>query len=135
MTQIARKSLRHFAGLAIFKPLKESTLAHEPTDLNASLLAYLHTIPDRNRLLTYLKMRGQQNRADEIEAVLMVAIKNAETFLYDQEGGVVWGSPFEDVFFKHLQATSPWLCKQAFGSLVSFGGWLCWHEGLNAPTT
>ena len=104
----------------------------EVEELNAALVAYVHTFPQQKRLQTYLESLGKLERQPEIEARLQTALKSTEDFLYAQIEGIRWSEQFEALLFEHVVSSSPWLSKQAFRSLVSFGGWLCWHEGLNA---
>ena len=109
--------------------------ASEAKELNAALMAYVHTFPRPDRLEAHLEILGKLERKAEVEARLQIALKCTENFLYAQVGGVRWNEKFETALFEHVVQSSPWLSKPAFLSLVSFGGWLCWHEGLNAEQT
>lgn len=100
--------------------------------LNGALCAYVHTFPQRERLHAYISQRRLQGLAARIELSVTTAVKDTEDYLYAQSGGVAWGVEFEEALFNHVSQRSPWLSRKAFRSLVGFGGWLCWHEGLNA---
>jgi hypothetical protein len=99
---------------------------------NEALSAYVHTFPQRERLLAYISNHQQQERAADIEASVTVAVKDTEDYVYAQSDGVRWSDEFEEALFNHVSQRSPWLSRSAFRSLVGFAGWLCWHEGLNA---
>jgi len=125
-------------GMSIFDRLlrkPDSGSASSTTDadaLNAALVAYVHTFPQQERLAAHLEQRGKLEERAQIEATLQIALQSTERYLYAQAEGVRWSTRFEAELFEHVARSSPWLSPQAFRSLVSFGAWLCWHEGLNA---
>jgi len=125
-------------GMSIFsrllrEPETESASAVAETDeLNAALVAYVHTFPQRERLKTHLEQLGKPEDEEKIEAKLQIALRSTESYLYAQVDGVKWSAQFEAELFEHVLRTSPWLSTQAFRSLLGFSGWLCWREGLNA---
>lgn len=101
--------------------------------LSSSLSVYVDTLPSAPRLASYLAEQGLAEQREEIQAVLDAAIKDTGDYLWMQDGGVRWGGGFEDSLFSHLELLllHPWLSRASFKSLVAYGGWLCWHEGLN----
>lgn len=100
--------------------------------LNAALRAYVSTFPRHDRLLSHLRDAGLDSKASEIEARLRTALDAAEKYLWGQKDGVGWTEDFEERLFEHLRLSSPWLDREGFSSILSFGKWLCWHEGLDA---
>lgn len=100
--------------------------------LSSSLSVYVDTLPSAQRLASYLAKRGLAEQREEIQAVLDAAIKDTGDYLWRQDGGVRWDGGFEDLLYSHLELLHPWLTRSSFKSLVAYGGWLCWHEGLNA---
>ena len=100
--------------------------------LSSSLSVYVDTLPNAPRLASYLAEQGLAEQREEIQAALDAAVKDTGDFLWMQGGGVRWCGGFEDSLFSHLALLHPWLSRDSFRSLVAYGRWLCWHEGLNA---
>ncbi len=101
--------------------------------LRNALEAYVQTFPARDRLQAHLAKQQLAGRAAEIEAALDACLGTAEDFLYAYPGGVPWTAAFKAEFEAMLVRKHPWLDRSALDRLMAFSGWLCWHEGLNAP--
>lgn len=99
--------------------------------LNAALCVYVQTFPNRTRLDAFFSQQHWEDYAQDISAALDLTIGTAEDFLYNYPGGVPWNTAFETEFSNTLRRTSPWLNEAGIARMLSFAGWLCWHEGLN----
>lgn len=103
--------------------------------LNEALGAYICTIPDRDRLKAHLRADSLDEVGKEIAEELYGLVKNAEDYLWNFPGGVPWTDDFKSSYRVHLQHAYPLLDDRGVDTIFSFSGWLCWHEGLNAPET
>lgn len=105
----------------------------EVTDhiLREALNAYVHTFPSRDALRAHIARGRLEEIGGQIEASLDACLGAAEKYLYDYPGGVPWTDEFKLEFEKMLRSACPWLDRRALDTLMSFSGWLCWHEGLN----
>ena len=74
-----------------------------------------------------------QDVSKEITAEMNTLEKKAEDYLWNFTGGVPWTDEFKQVYRDHLLQSYPWLDDQGVKIIFLFSGWLCWHEGLNAP--
>jgi hypothetical protein len=126
--------LHHAAPRRTFPPRTSHAMTHQtPPDaatLNAALMAYLHTLPQIERLRTHITAHGLQAQAQTIEAELRALIKSADDFLYAQEEGTQWDQAFSTRFHTYIAHAHPWLTREAFAAFESYGKWLSWHEGL-----
>lgn len=112
--------------------VRKAQTEDRPQVLNKAMSAYVSTFPREEKLRAHLEKTRRVGQMAEIEATLRQALKAVEEHLYAQEGGVRWTSDFETEMYERIKTTSPWLDRNGFHSLASFGQWLCWHEGLNA---
>ncbi|MCF7786636.1 MAG: hypothetical protein K9N47_10980 [Prosthecobacter sp.] len=106
-----------------------------PQMLNEALCAFIWTIPDRDRLKAHLSANQLLDVSKEITAEMNELVKNAEDYLWNFPGGVPWTDDFKLGYRAHLQQAHPWMDDRSADAISSFSGWLCWHEGLNAPET
>lgn len=103
--------------------------------LNEALCAYVHTFRRRDLLMAHLSENRLEDSTKEITAALDEILKTAENYLWDFPGGVPWTDEFKQDYRAHLKQAHPWFDDRGADAISSFSGWLCWHEGLNAPTT
>ncbi|MDO9405467.1 MAG: hypothetical protein Q7T87_15640 [Polaromonas sp.] len=112
--------------------------------LNQALQAWLQPFPEDGQLNAWLAttygddLDRTQQKEVEVEAVrdaMKAVIRATEDVLWAEPGGVDWSGDFESRLRRQLTAAFPWLDDTSFGKLVQFSQWLCWHEGLNAPST
>ena len=103
-----------------------------PTVLREAIEAYVQTFPVRDRLKEHIRQRGLIDHAEKIEAALDACLGTAEDYLYKYPGGVPWTDAFKKEFESLLVQQHPWLDRPSLDRIMSFSGWLCWHEGLNA---
>ena len=118
-----------FLGRKKSQPLRGDELG---AFLNDALNAYVATFPVEENLKAFLARHGREGNLAGIKATLDAAIGATEEILWKEPGGVLWTEEFKGNLFQAVRVRNPWLSQQGFSSLVSFGGWLCWHEGLNA---
>lgn len=101
--------------------------------LNQALQAYISTVPDEGRLRAHLDSIGLGLRLLEFQERLRPALESTENYLWAQRDGVRWTDEFEKRLFEYVRNAAPWLDRDGFSSLCSFGKWLCLREGLS-PT-
>jgi hypothetical protein len=99
--------------------------------LREALVAYVQTFPWREALREHIVRGGLEDRATSIEAAMDACLHTAEAFLYDYPNGVPWTDDFKREFEDLLVSKHSWLDRHSLDRLLSFAGWLCWHEGLN----
>ena len=100
--------------------------------LNDALRAYINTFPREDNLKSFLQDKDMVSQLCLIKEKLDASVKAAEDCLYGEKDGVTWDQQFEEKLFRQIKLTCPWLSYDGYGSLKSFSGWLCWHEGLEA---
>jgi hypothetical protein len=105
-----------------------------PEDLRSALCAYVHTFPVRDRLKAFIHDNGLEGESAEITAEIDSIMKTAEGHLWDYPGGVPWTEEFKTDYIRILRETHPWIDQACIDTIMSFSGWICWHEGLNAQT-
>jgi len=100
--------------------------------LNAALLAYVATFPAPERLRAHLEANGLTEHAAPFELELKAATRSAEAFIYAAAaaGQEKWDAAFNERFFQAVAAQHPWISREAFKRLESFGQYLNWHDGL-----
>jgi len=98
--------------------------------LNTALSAYVATFPSAARLRAHLEAAGLTAHAAQFELELKAAVAAAEDFIYAAAGRGKWDAAFNERFFQAVAARHPWLSRDAFRSLGSFGQYLNWHDGL-----
>ena len=98
--------------------------------LNAALAAYIKTVPNAKHLEEFLATHDLTYRESEIKTRLRSIVGDTDDFLFAQQAKVEWTDGFKEVLFQHLKVKHLWLTRQGFIPLISYGGWLCWHEGL-----
>ncbi len=59
-------------------------------------------------------------------------MKTAEGHLWDYPGGVPWTEKFKADYIQLLQEKHPWIDQACIDKIMSFAGWISWHEGLNS---
>jgi hypothetical protein len=100
--------------------------------LNAALCAYIHTIPNAERLRKFIWSIGLGSHEAGIQKEMRALVQATDNFLLAQTGGIVWNAAFEEQQFQHLREEFPWLGKEGYSAVLSYSGWLRLHEGLNA---
>jgi hypothetical protein len=105
-----------------------------PDTLRAALRAYVHTFPVRDRLDAFIRANGSGRQSDEIIKEMDAIMKTAEDHLWNYPGGVPWTEDFKADYIKLLRERHPWIDQPCIDTILSFAGWICWHEGLNART-
>jgi len=103
-----------------------------PQQLNAALCAYIHTIPNAERLRKFIWSIGLGSHEAGIQKEMRSLVQATDDFLWAQTDGIVWNNAFEEQQFQHLREGFPWLGNEGFSAVLSYSGWLCLHEGLNA---
>jgi len=101
------------------------------TQLNQALQAYIATVPNEERLRAHLDSIGLGLRMLEFQERLRPALESAENYLWAQPNGVRWTDQFENRLFEYVRDAAPWLDRDGFASICSFGKWLCLREGLS----
>jgi len=124
-----RDSRRGYIGL----DLERIAMNLSATQLNQALRAYISTVPNEERLHAHLDSIGLGLRLLEFQERLRPALEAAENYLWAQRDGVKWTDDFENRLFEYVRRAAPWLDRDGFASICSFGKWLCLREGLN-PT-
>ena len=104
-----------------------------PQQLNAALCAYIHTIPNAERLRKFIWSAGLGGHDAEMQREMQDLVKKTDDFLWAQTGGIVWNAAFEEQQFQHLNEKFPWMNKEGYAAMLSYSRWLCQHEGLDAP--
>jgi hypothetical protein len=105
-----------------------------PEDLRSALCAYVDTFPVRDRLKAFIHDNGLEGESAEITAEIDTIMKTAEGHLWDYPGGVPWTEEFKTDYIRLLRERHPWIDQACIDTIMSFSGWICWHEGLNAQT-
>ncbi|MGV3661801.1 MAG: hypothetical protein ACO1TE_16565 [Prosthecobacter sp.] len=102
-----------------------------PETLNAALQAYIRvTIPQPADLLEHIDKHQLAPFSEEITATLHGLTESTYRFLYDYPGGVPPTEEFRAELRSMLQQTYPWLDAESITRIVSYSGWISWHEGL-----
>jgi hypothetical protein len=103
----------------------------DPQTLNAAMRSYVHTFSRQDLLDAFITANGLSTYRKEIKRHLDGLLRTAEAHLYDYPGGVPWDDEFERDFVVMLQHNHTWVDSNTIERVLSFSGWLCWHEGLN----
>lgn len=103
-----------------------------PDILNEALKAFIKTVPFEDQLNKHIDQKGLQQHREKITEELFSLRRTAEDILYDYPGGVPWTKEFEKEYRVKIEEKHPWIKDEGFDRVISFSGWLCWHEGLNA---
>jgi hypothetical protein len=121
-------------GAALMQNARMPLSADAPLNaesLNAALSAYVATFPSAERLRAHLEAGGLTAHAAQFELELKAAVHAAEESIYAAAGrGEKWDAAFNERFFQEVARQHPWISRQAFKSLGSFGQYLNWHDGL-----
>ena len=103
----------------------------QPPVLNEAMRSYVHTFSREDRLDAFIEKKQLGGYRDEIKMRLDALLKTAEDHLYDYPGGVPWDDDFKREFIALLSRKHAWIDQGSIDCVLSFSGWLCWHEGLN----
>jgi hypothetical protein len=102
-----------------------------PSVFNAAMQSYVHTFSRDDLLEVFIDKRNLGEHRVQIKKRLDALLKTAEDHLYDYPGGVPWDDGFKRDFVALLRREHPWIDQGSIDCILSFSGWLCWHEGLN----
>lgn len=100
--------------------------------LNDALCAYVKTFPQEQRLVEFVEQRHVAEELPQIKGALGALLGDTNDYLFARAGTIKWSEEFQRELFAHLKARHSWLTVKGFSPVVSYAGWLCWHEGLNA---
>jgi hypothetical protein len=112
-------------------PILVMTRELHPSILNEAMRSHVHTFTQQDRLDSFIDSRGLGEYRAEIKKRLDALLRTAEDYLYNYPNGVPWDDDIKRDYIALLGSEHPWVDQESIDCVLSFSGWLCWHEGLN----